>query len=426
MNWKKLLCLSLFLSLSLSLAACGDRADESPSPSDGEESPGVSQDVGSPSGSPALEDVAAYTQAVAQVDPDTVMFTVNGREVTAEEYFYWLSYNCYYYESMMQSFGMELDLDEDLGEDGTVGDFLKGESRDMAAFYMVLMEQKAEEMGFGLTEEQRAEWEQSKTEYRQEWGEEEFALYLRQLGLSEAVFDRVGQSNYLYENLCEMLVPMPTREELDQYIQDNEICRAKHILIRTVTENEDGTLSFFRGGSPTNEDGTDYTGTADEYNAAAKAKAEDILAQIGSAGDVQTKFDELMFANSEDTGLATSPDGYTFGPGEMVEQFETGTKELEYGQISGLVESDFGYHIILRLEPDVTDDWRGDQVQDLVGPETESWVTEMEVVTAPAYDALDVKAFYDAYRTYQQSLVPEETGDADGPDAPEPTGTPAG
>ena len=54
---------------------------------------------------------------------------------------------------------------------------------------------------------------------------------------------------------------------------------------------------------------------------------------------------------SEDTGLEANPDGYVFTSGQMVEPFEEGTRALDYGQISDIVESDYGFHIILRLDP---------------------------------------------------------------------------
>lgn len=40
----------------------------------------------------------------------------------------------------------------------------------------------------------------------------------------------------------------------------------------------------------------------------------------------------------------------TFGRGKMVREFELGAFALQKGQISGIVKTKYGYHIIKRLE----------------------------------------------------------------------------
>lgn len=77
---------------------------------------------------------------------------------------------------------------------------------------------------------------------------------------------------------------------------------------------------------------------------AAKAKAEQLLQQ---AKKDTAKFAELAKQNSQDTGSAANGgDLGFFGRGMMVKPFEDAVFALHAGEISGLVKSDFGYHII--------------------------------------------------------------------------------
>ena len=76
----------------------------------------------------------------------------------------------------------------------------------------------------------------------------------------------------------------------------------------------------------------------------AKAKAEALLAQVKANPD---SFAELAKKNSDDPGSAEhGGDLDYFARGAMVPPFEQAAFALKPGEISGVVESDFGYHII--------------------------------------------------------------------------------
>lgn len=102
--------------------------------------------------------------------------------------------------------------------------------------------------------------------------------------------------------------------------QGNEQRRASHILI-----------AFGVSATP-------------EQKQQAKAKAEEILAQIKKD---PSKFEQLALKNSQDPGSAVKGgDLGSFGHGAMVKPFEDAAFSMKLNQVSDLVESEFGYHII--------------------------------------------------------------------------------
>ncbi|HLP97463.1 MAG TPA: SurA N-terminal domain-containing protein [Sideroxyarcus sp.] len=80
---------------------------------------------------------------------------------------------------------------------------------------------------------------------------------------------------------------------------------------------------------------------------AAKAKAEQILQQVKQA---PAKFAALAKQYSQDPGSAANGgDLGMFGRGSMVKSFEDSVFSLKTGEVSELVQSDYGYHIIKLL-----------------------------------------------------------------------------
>lgn len=105
---------------------------------------------------------------------------------------------------------------------------------------------------------------------------------------------------------------------IDQYSTPEQV-RASHILLKT--------------------DGKD--------DAAVKAKAEDILKQARSGAD----FAELAKKYSEDEGSAKNGgDLDYFGRGRMVPEFDQAVFAMQPGQISDLVKTQYGYHIIKLID----------------------------------------------------------------------------
>jgi hypothetical protein len=94
-----------------------------------------------------------------------------------------------------------------------------------------------------------------------------------------------------------------------------------------------------------------YGGRMDERAAKrskpdAEAQVEALLAELKGGAD----FDQLMHQHSEDSGLASNPDGYEVEPGAaLVLEFRQLGLRLDVGEV-GVVESSFGFHVMKRVE----------------------------------------------------------------------------
>lgn len=80
----------------------------------------------------------------------------------------------------------------------------------------------------------------------------------------------------------------------------------------------------------------------ESVNAEAKTKAEDVLAKVKAGEDFAT----LAKQYSQDTTASTGGDLGLFGKGKMVPEFETAAFALKAGEVSGIVKTVYGYHII--------------------------------------------------------------------------------
>src|SRR5262249_31736701 len=108
---------------------------------------------------------------------------------------------------------------------------------------------------------------------------------------------------------------------IEQYSTPEQV-RASHILLKTEGKDE----------------------------AAVKAKAEELLKQAKAGAD----FAELAKKNSEDEGSAKNGgDLDYFGRGRMGPEFDTAVFAMQPGQLSDLVKTQYGFHIIKLIDKKV-------------------------------------------------------------------------
>jgi peptidyl-prolyl cis-trans isomerase D len=129
-----------------------------------------------------------------------------------------------------------------------------------------------------------------------------------------------------------------TPTEVDQYYRSHEEqyrvpdrVKARHILIKAPGPGPDGKVD---------QKAVD----------AARANAADILKQVKAGGD----FAELAQKNSDDPGSKDKGGelGW-FEKGQMVPAFESAAFSMNKGQISDLVQTDYGFHIIQTEDKEV-------------------------------------------------------------------------
>jgi peptidyl-prolyl cis-trans isomerase C len=97
--------------------------------------------------------------------------------------------------------------------------------------------------------------------------------------------------------------------------------------------------------------------------AKAKAQADDLLKQLRRGG----KFADLAKKFSQDPGSATNGgDLGFFNKGQMVGPFDSAAFALKPGEMSGVIETPFGYHIIQVLEAKPARDVGFDEVKEQI------------------------------------------------------------
>lgn len=357
------------------------------------------------SGPMAADPIKDMMGADSGITSDTVMLKVNGSDVTAGDLFFWMSQNASQVASYSQALGSEeVDWTAEAGDGQTMADYVKENAKEQAVLYNVVAA-KAMENGYEFTDEDKAAYEEELAQAKEDLGgEEAYQNWLKTNCITEEGMEKLSSVGVLFNHMLEGMFQdgsenAPTQEDLQTYATDNDLLCAKHILLMTQDTSTGEAMS-------------------EEDAAAKQATAQGLLDQLKAIQDpaeLEKTFDTLMKENSEDTGLATNPNGYTFSAGQMVPEFEEATRALEFGQVSPeLVKSDYGYHIILRLDPSKSESLRSQWATDKLNEMVDQWVEEAEVEETEAFTNLDVADFYTKLTALQESLnAAEEAAETD-------------
>lgn len=164
------------------------------------------------------------------------------------------------------------------------------------------------------------------SEYKKGMSSSDFKKGLSEFHLTEELYEYILQGYELYTSLFDYYfgengTKTMTDKKLLEYVENN-YTHVKHILIYPNT-----------------------TMTDEEY----ETHLNTVLQRAQDGED----FDALIKEYSNDSSMPSY--GYYFTDSEMSEEFVAASEELEEGEISDLVKSSYGYHIIKKLPVDEND-----------------------------------------------------------------------
>ena len=285
-----------------------------------------------PAANKALPGGSQKAAMIEESDGSRVVATVNGEEITDYDIRYYIYSEASAYASANSITEDQLgDYDWDQEVDGKkLSDTIR-EKAVADAIGEVITLQKGAANNITLDETTANQIATQISTLKATYGEDGLALRARTMGVSS-----VKQYEKMYKKVMTLQSVQQDIEEnadkyypedksvLNDYRQDGK-ASVKHILIKTDSSSNSG-------------DNADAQPQEDK-----KAKAQEILDRIKNGED----FDALMKEFNEDTGETET--GYTFTEGQMQPEFEEAAFALNIDEVSDLVETTYGYHIIKRI-----------------------------------------------------------------------------
>jgi len=282
--------------------------------------------------------IVLFTPGTFNINPNreagTAAAQVNGEKITQESFDKAYKNLVEQYKRFYQQFGQDFEKQLEGAEGARYQLELKSQVIEQL-IRNVLLTQEARKRGLRAPKaELKKRFEEQYSSILKNAGltEKQAEQILKQQGLSLADFKRELRQqielelleNKLKEDVVGEL--SPNDEELKDYFEKNkskyvkeERVHARHILIKVAKDAPEDKV------------------------AEAKKKIEEIKKQLDAGGD----FAELAKNYSQDEGSAQNGgDLGFFGRGRMVKEFEEAAFGLKPGQISEIVRSEYGFHII--------------------------------------------------------------------------------
>jgi len=229
------------------------------------------------------------------------------------------------------------------GPTGTIPPQLEVRIKDATLKRMIddqLIRAKAKELNVTVTPD---ELNQKLAEHKKRFGSEE--EYREFLNRSKSTEEQVKQSlemQILRDQVMEKMAPAVDASDADiaayynehkEQFKEPEQVRARHILAKVETPPTQPNQK---------PDAAANKKFVDEAKKKAKTKIEAALKKIKSGA----KFEDVAKDFSDDVTKANGGDLGYFGHGRMVPAFDEAAFKLKPGQMSGIVETPFGFHLI--------------------------------------------------------------------------------
>lgn len=342
---------------------------------------------------------------------DTVLATAGDMELTAEEVLYWLVYSADELMNYYSSYASYLGLPESPWD-------MPSEEMDMAAAVMEdalrmaalqrLVYNKAQEIGLTLTEADKQVIAQVIEATKEQAELEDLSLedYLAQFIMTPEFYEWNLTCSQFYMGLAQHLhgegtEGYPTQEDAIADYEASGAYSVKHILLATIDLNTSAALD---------------EATVNEK----KATAVELLTRLRSSNDPEALFDQLMNEYSEDPGLLTNPEGYTFTVDSGVDPaFEQAALDLKEGQISEVITGVSGFHIILRLPLEVDlEAYTTEYMNAKLSEDITRWLDELDIQPNELCNGLDTRTVYEnAVQFRTTGTVTEQQPDSSAPAA---------
>lgn len=271
-------------------------------------------------------------ESASGISSDTVLLTVDSQDVTAGQYLYWLADTCGYITKYYD--GKSVNWKEEHGG-RTLAEYAKEQALSTVSLYGVI-ESWADKYGCTLTDSDQAGIDkQWKARVKQYGSEKAYKKALTAMGIDQKTVRRFSADYYLYSHLYHLFCTKgsslyPKQSDVERYAKKQGMLTVDTILISTAKA-------------------TDDTAKAEK-----KERAEMVLAKLKKSKTPTEYFSTLTGAYSDDDNSEKHPDGLTFSPGDgtFPTTVDTAAKSLKENTYSGIVETDKGFYILLRLPLD--------------------------------------------------------------------------